>query len=199
VSVVEPDDTPRDLWGAPVVYYAPKGRGAGSGQLSSVSEDWWTHPQVITLIHKLYDGPPDLDPMSCREANDTVKAIKFYTAEMNGLHYPWYGKMILNPPWGGGSNSIKRNAVRKLMNSYPDKVEACVCVLNANAVTTRWFAPLLNFPVCLPPHRIRHVAAGGEGGHPNSGTVIIYVGTDVAKFAAVFSGFGKIMVPYKKA
>jgi hypothetical protein len=187
-----------DLFGDPVVYYPPKGRGEGRGQLSSVSEDWWTHPQVTALVRKLYDGPPDLDPMSCEQANKTVGATEFYTAEMNGLRYPWYGKMLLNPPWGGGFNSIKRDAVKKLMRSYPDEVEECVCVLNANAITTRWFAPLLEFPICLPPRRIKHLAADGEGGNPNSGTVIVYVGKNVDRFAAVFSHIGKIMVPYKE-
>ena len=34
----------------------------------------------------------DVDPMSCAEANETVKAKVFYTEELNGLLYPWYEK-----------------------------------------------------------------------------------------------------------
>ena len=72
----------------------------------------------------------------------------------------------------------------------------CVCVLNANAVTTMWFAPLLAFPVCFPPRRIEHYGPNGEGGNPNSGPMMVYLGPRVHRFAEIFSQLGKIMVPY---
>jgi hypothetical protein len=178
-------------------YVSPQGYGEGRGQFSSVSEDWWTHPEIVGLVHELYDGPPDLDPMSCAEANEIIQARKYYTAEMDGLKHLWYGKMILNPPWGGFLlNGVKRQAIQRLMDSYPQSVQECVCILNANAVTTSWFAPLLQFPICLPPRRIAHLAPGRKEGAPNSGTVIVYVGTRVAQFSKVFSNLGAIMVPY---
>ena len=85
----------------------------GTGQLSSLTEDWYTHPQMITLVHELSEGPPDLDPMSCAQANLTVKAITFYSAEMNGLLHPWYGRMLWNPPWGAGTRMPSRSVVSR--------------------------------------------------------------------------------------
>jgi hypothetical protein len=67
-------------------------------QLSSKSEDWYTHAEIIALVHELF--PIDLDPMSCYEANKVVQAKGYYTKEDDGLLYPWEGRVLLNPPWG---------------------------------------------------------------------------------------------------
>ena len=172
-------------------------QGHGEGQTSSQSEDWYTHPEVVTLVHELFGGPPDLDPMSCEEANKVVKARKIYTAKQDGLLHPWYGTILWNPPWGGADDSAaKKRGLAKLLLAYKTgDVEEAVCVLNANAMTTAWFAPLLDFPICIPPKRIKHYGPKGQGGSPNSGTVIIYLGAEVDKFAHLFAKLGTIMIP----
>jgi ParB family transcriptional regulator, chromosome partitioning protein len=53
-------------------------------------------------------GAFDLDPASCEEANQTVKATKFYGAADNGLEHEWYGKIWLNPPYSMPEISIHR-------------------------------------------------------------------------------------------
>lgn len=176
-------------------YTAP--RGHGKGQTSSRSEDWYTHGELADLTRELYGGTIDLDPMSCHEANLTVRADRIYTAEMDGLLHPWYGRMLWNPPWGGAqASSAKKRGLKKLLDSYArGEVTQCTCILNANAITTAWFAPLLAFPVCLPPRRIAHYGPNGAGGAPNSGTVIVYVGPYTDRFAQVFGRIGRIMVP----
>lgn len=182
-------------------YQAPDGQGEGRGQLSSMSQDWYTHPEVVSLVHELYNGPPDLDPMSCEEANRVVKAREIYTAEQDGLLYPWYGRMLWNPPWGGSdANAVKRRGVLKLVDAFETgEVKECVCVLNANAMTTSWFAPLLDYAVCIPSHRIPHYGPGGKGGSPNSGTVIVYVGMAIDRFYETFKDLGVVMVPWEIA
>ena len=146
-------------------------RGHGSGQTSSQTEDWYTHPEIVELTRTLFGGKIDLDPMSCVQANEVVQAETFYTAEYDGLTRPWYGNILWNPPWGGSdANSAKRRGIRKLLDGFQaGDVKNAVCVLNANAITTSWFAPLLAFPVCVPPRRIAHYGPDGEGGAPNSG------------------------------
>lgn len=173
-------------------------RGHGSGQTSSQSEDWYTHSEVVELVRELYGGTIDLDPMSCAEANEVVQAERYYTAEEDGLVQSWYGHMLWNPPWGGSdASAVKKRGLKKLMWFYQiGHVKECVCILNANAMTTRWFAPLLNFPVCIPPRRIAHYGPGGKGGSPNSGTVIVYVGPSTERFSYTFRKLGRIMVPY---
>jgi len=174
-------------------YKAP--RGYGTGQTSSLTEDWYTHPSVIEAVRELFGGSIDLDPFSCKEANRTVRATRFFTAEVDGLIHTWHGKLLVNPPWGGtGNTSVKRRAVEKLVRSYREgSVTEAVAVLNANATTTKWFAPLFAFPICFPAHRIPHYGPGNAGGSPNSGTVLIYLGPNVQRFAHTFSRFGNIV------
>lgn len=181
----------------PWEYHQPKGHG--TGQTSSQTEDWFTHKDIVDRVHAMF-GTIDLDPMSCEEANRVVQATTYYTAEMDGLTYPWYGRMLLNPPWGGtDASAVKRRAVKKLLDAFElNDVKECVCVMNSNALTTAWFAPLLKFPVCLPPRRIPHWGPDGAGGSPNSGTVIIYVGRDLSQFWRHFKDLGQIMVPVER-
>jgi hypothetical protein len=174
-------------------YRQPEGHGGG--QTSSMTEDWYTHPSVIEAVRELFAGEIDLDPFSCQEANRTVRATRFYTAEVDGLLHTWHGRLLINPPWGGsGNTAVKKRAIEKLLRSYSmGDVEEAVLVLNANATTTKWFAPLWQFPVCFPPYRIPHYGPGDAGGSPNSGTVLIYVGPQVLLFAEIFKRFGTIV------
>lgn len=172
--------------------------GSGEGQTSSISDEWYTHPDIVDRAKTLFRGKIDLDPMSCEEANSVVGAGTYYTAEIDGLTRPWFGNILWNPPWGGtDANSAKKRGVKKLLDSFDKgKVQNAICVLNANAMTTSWFAPLLAFPVCIPPKRVEHWGPGGNGGSPNSGTVIVYVGIRDRRFFDIFGDYGRIMIPY---
>jgi hypothetical protein len=182
-------------------YRAPRRRGAHQGQTSSLSEDWYTPPKYLDAVREVFGGTIDLDPMSCVEANQYVRAVRIYTAEVDGLSHPWDGHVYLNPPWGGsvGPGSVKRRAITKLISGYElGQVKAAVVCLNANATTTSWFAPLLSYHICFPNHRVEHWGPGGKGGAPNSGTVFIYLGAAPQRFAEVFRQFGAIMAPMAK-
>jgi hypothetical protein len=176
-------------------------RGHGSGQTSSLTEDWYTHPDIITAVRELFGGSIDLDPFSCKEANRTVRATRIFTAESDGLVHSWHGRLLVNPPWGGsGNTSVKRRAVQKLIRTYREgAVTEAVAVLNANATTTKWFAPLFEFPMCFPAYRIPHYGPGNAGGSPNSGTVLIYLGPNAGQFARIFSRFGNIIRRFEPA
>lgn len=183
-------------------YQAPLRRGVHQGQTSSLSEDWYTPPKYLEAVREVFGGVIDLDPMSCVEANQYVKAERIFTAEMDGLRQPWDGYVYLNPPWGGngGPRSAKRRAITKLIDSYErGNVKAAIVCLNANATTTSWFAPLLDYHVCFPNHRVEHWGPSAKGGSPNSGTVFIYLGPDPFRFAEVFRQFGAVMAPLAKS
>lgn len=96
--------------------------------------------------------------------------------------------MLLNPPWGGSSASaVKVQAVRKLLAAYTmGSVPEAIVALNANAMTTGWFSPLLKFTICIPSRRIPHYGPGDKGGAPNSGTVVVYLGPCLGRFRQVF-------------
>ena len=169
--------------------------GSGEGQTSAISEDWYTPRPYVEAVRELYGGSIDLDPASCAEANLTVRADNIYTAEMDGMRHPWFGRVYLNPPWGKGGTA-KNDLVEKAVVCYErGEIEAAVLALNSNATTSRWFQPLFSYPICFPNHRVRHMGPGGIGGSPNSGTVFIYLGPDVDRFVQIFSWFGRVVPP----
>ena len=180
----------------PTTYRAPI--GTGIGQTSSVSEDWYT-PSLYVEAARAVLGVIDLDPMSCAEANRTVKAENIFTAEVDGLTYEWKGNVFLNPPWGQGANNAKVRAARKAIYEYESgRATAVILALNVNAMTTGWFAPLLRAcqAVAIPNHRVNHYPPGGASGNaPNKGTVFVYLGPDAEAFAREFKAFGAVMSP----
>ena len=181
----------------PRLVEAPKANGYAPA--SNTTGDWMTAPEIIELTRELYDGTIDLDPMSSAEANKRIGATMIHTPANDGLVFPWYGKVFLNPPWGDAhASSIKERCIAKAANEFKaGRIAECVIVLNANSTTTKWFKPLFEYPMCFPDHRIAHVKPEGVGdAAPNSGTLIVYLGERVWRFAEVFSQLGAIQCKF---
>lgn len=71
-----------------------------------------------------------------------MKAIRFYTAEQDGLVRPWRGRVYLNAPF-----SQARAFVEKLITeTTTGNVPAAVLLLNAHSVHTSYFQPLWGSP-----------------------------------------------------
>jgi hypothetical protein len=181
---------------------------------SSLTENWYTAPEIVEAVRTLYGGTIDLDPMSCAEANEVVRAERIYTAADDGLAREWHGRMMLNPPWANSKRAVEKLFAERAAG----RVIGCVCVLNANAMTTRWFAPLLRYTLCVPSYRMRNYpsraqAALGKGSAPVSGTVMVFVpgiehtpfgdvpnGASLGltiRFAEIFSDLGTILAMYR--
>lgn len=162
-------------------------------ETSSDSQDWYTPPDIIHLARTVL-GHIDLDPMSCAEANHTVQADRIFTEENDGMKWPWSGRVWLNPPYGGAQIP----AVEKLLQHYRDgDIEAAIVCLNSNSTTTKWFAPLFDFPLCFPDYRIDFTPPGGpSSASPSKGAVLVYLGRNVPAFAKTFGPLGAIVARY---
>lgn len=182
---------------------------------SSKSQEWFTPTDIIEVVRTVLGGI-DLDPASCEEANQIVKATWFYTRESNGLKMSWGPRVKffeapspsvwLNPPGGttgkgNGNYSLPGLFWDKLMEERP-YIRGCIflCFSIEQLQTTQGRkASACDFPVCIPSKRLKFGLPGGA--KPNSPThanALVYVpGREDAsgKFAAEFSRFGKIMWP----
>jgi hypothetical protein len=69
---------------------------------SSHSNEYYTPPKIVELSREVL-GSIDLDPFSCEEANELVKAKNFFDINQDGFNSEWYGNCFVNPP-GGSEN-----------------------------------------------------------------------------------------------
>ena len=155
---------------------------------SSASVEWYTPQEIVAAAREVLGGI-DLDPSSCEAANATVQATTYYTAEDDGLTKSWRGSVFLNPPYGGHAGAF----VAKLMDAHARRdVPGAIVVLSDHAVSNGWFAPLWDHPVAFIG-RLAFDTPDGPSSSPTFGTVIVGVGVDIDRFAAVFSQFGPVV------
>src|SRR5207247_5573395 len=80
-------------------------RAAATVYHQSGSDEWYTPSDIIECARRVL-GEIDLDPASCPRANRTVKAAHYYSRQQNGLNLPWFGRVWMNPPYGGAAESF---------------------------------------------------------------------------------------------
>ena len=76
----------------------------------------YTCPKIIARVHRFF-GQIELDPASTELANETVKANRIITKEMDGLSMPWHADTLwLNHPFHKGERACKPNCKKKTCN-----------------------------------------------------------------------------------
>jgi ParB family chromosome partitioning protein len=162
-------------------------------QHSSKSNEWYTPSRYVEAARSVL-GCIDLDPASCDIANRTVQAMRYFTADEDGLSQKWCGKVWLNPPYGKiGGRSAAGVWASKLVSEYDaGRVSEAVLLVNS-ATSEKWFSDLWRFPICFTDHRIRFNTENGPGPSPTHGSAFVYVGPDYDKFREIFSQFGTIV------
>lgn len=150
--------------------------------------EWYTPAEMIDAVRAVL-GTIDLDPASIDEANEVVKALRYYTAADDGLLQPWAGKVYVNPPY----NHIAKFCTR-LVDQYEAGNVTEAVVLVGNSTETRWFQKLAGAcsAICFPRGRIkfRH---HGKLSSPPGGQAVHYFGPNAATFREVFAGFGFVV------
>lgn len=170
---------------APEKLKPPRAKGTGNNE-------WYTPKEYIRAALEVM-GSIDLDPATCKEANETVEASSFFTAEDDGLTKEWHGNIWLNPPY---STDMMRLFVDKLIKEYQlGSVDSAIMVSHNNT-ETRWFQELAKVAtaICFPSSRIKFYR-GDDVAAPVNGQAFFYLGGDADKFYDVFSRFGLIVEP----
>lgn len=168
--------------------------------MSTQTSEWYTRPKYIEAARAVMGGI-DLDPASCSDANEIVKATYFYDKEENGLLQPWYGRVWLNPPYGrsarmqGTHKSTIGLFIEKLLREYEQGNITQAIALVTTEVNAKWFYPLWQFPICIPDHRVNFIVPIQQKNKYSQmfGTCFVYLGPFEDDFVKVFSQFGHVV------
>ena len=157
---------------------------------SSANAECYTPARYVDAAREVLGGI-DLDPASCAEANETVRARRFYDARTDGLTQPWEGRVWCNPPYGREGPKFVAKALQEFETG---SVPAAVLLLSGYSVDTAWFAPLWDHVLCFVLGRIRFRGPLlGDEGTPTAASVFVYLGPDWPRFASVFGELGPIV------
>lgn len=168
---------------------------AANRHTSDDTYEWYTPSEYIEAVRRVI-GSIDLDPASCAQANEVVKAKKFYTLEDDGLSQPWHGKIWLNPPYNMPLVELFTN--RAIESYKANTIEQAVVIVN-NATDTSWFHALLTECgiMCLPRGRVKFWGPDGEAtAGARQGQVLFYLGKNKSAFAKEFGKLGIILKVY---
>lgn len=156
-------------------------------QHSSATNEHYTPEIVVEPARKLL-GAFDLDPASCVEANERVKASRIYTITDDGLAQPWRGRVFLNPPGGKlkmvGDRwvAVKAGPGKSSMQIWWDKLarewltgnvtEAFFIAFTLEILRTSQSCalPVQAFPRCYPSERLPF-----RGDAPTHANVLVYL------------------------
>lgn len=79
----------------------------------SGNTEHYTPGDIMAVVHEMFPVI-ELDPASCKKANETVKAERFFTAKQNGLTKQWKAKTLwMNHPFSKGELACKPNCKKK--------------------------------------------------------------------------------------
>lgn len=169
---------------------------ASSALHSMASPEWYTPAPFVEAAREVMGGI-DLDPASCAQANETVRAATFYDQAADGLSQPWAGRVFLNPPGGRG---LVRAFWERLITHWRDgRVSQAIWIgYSLEQLQTLQSCPLgspLDFELCFTSRRISFEAPGGGKRSPTHSNFIAYLPGDPldnVRFEAAFERFGKV-------
>jgi hypothetical protein len=170
-------------------------RGCGSDR----SVEWYTPSRYVESARRVLGGTIDLDPCSCTEAQEQVRAEQYFTREQDGLSQEWHGTIWANPPYAARDVSA---FVTKLLKEYADlRVTSAVLLTNAYS-DTGWFheAAAACRAICLTKGRIYFSRPGAvQPAQPSFGSAFFYYGDQIDLFRQEFADYGLILLPAGEA
>lgn len=174
---------------------------------------------ILDLARRVL-GKIELDPASSGIANRAVGATNIFTAADDGMAQDWIADTLwMNPPFSRGELPCKpkpkcrkktckdrghcctvreystKDWTHKLESEYSKgNVKEAIVITFAN-MSESFMTPLNQHPQCFPEGRINYMRPDGtiNKGSPK-GSVITYMGNNLALFKSVFSEIGAVKV-----
>jgi len=150
--------------------------------LSESSE--WTTPQLIIEKTIQLLNEIDLDPCSNPDFPN-VPAKNHFIKEEDALSKEWYGKIYMNPPYGG---EIK-NWINYLCEQFEKENTQEAIALTPSRTDTKWYQRMKNYPRCFIWGRLKFGESENSAPFPS---MIIYLGKNIKRFIEIFSNIGDI-------
>lgn len=172
----------------PIAYRLPIALPAQA--YNSGVNEWYTPKEYADAARSVMGGI-DLDPASTAEANEIIRATRFFTAAEDGLQKKWTGRVFMNPPY---SSEVIKLFIEKFCDEVTTGNIIQGIVLVNNATETSWFFLLGSVcdMVCFPSGRIRFWNPDKESATPLQGQAVLYFGENRIDFYNVFSSLGRI-------
>jgi phage N-6-adenine-methyltransferase len=158
--------------------------------------EWYTPKKYIEAAVAVM-GAIDLDPASSAAAQANVGAARFYTIKDDGITAPWAGRVFLNPPYA--MPYVEQFASRMAKAYQEGEIEQGILLTN-NATDTNWFhnAAAACSAICFTRGRISFMQSMNgeliEKTTPTHGQAFMYFGSDLSRFAEVFSAHGLVVI-----
>lgn len=160
----------------------------------STGEYEWYTPKKYVESARDFLGAIDLDPASCEQAQETVRATKYFSIDDDGLQQEWHGRVWLNPPY-------KQPEIQQFMQKAADEYAAGriteAIILTHNYTDTAWFhiGAGSASAICFTRGRIAFNRYDGLTGSPTQGQAFFYLGNRPKSFAKAFSSVGFTVAP----
>lgn len=186
--------------------------------LSNKTDQWFTPPEILNRVSKVFTSFMDLDPCGSVESNKMVQANKVIAE--NGVDYLhdavyWYqqsgglslGNIFCNPPSGkySGTKPEYRGlsnpaAFFKALNfDYDNGICYQYIFLGYSIEQLQTIQAKTEFPdaclICIPKQRVRFVDQSGNRNSPTHGNFIVYRGPHPHRFHREFESLGMILKP----
>jgi hypothetical protein len=155
-----------------------------SVHFSSETDQHFTPPEIITATIECL-GAIDLDPCSNSKEAPNVEAANHLVKDDDGLAWPWFGRVYMNPPYG----RTIIDWVDKLCEEHEaGNTTEAIALLPARP-DTRWWARLRDYPACFITGRLRFGDSDNSAPFPSA---VFYLGEHIDHFYHSFCGLGDV-------
>jgi hypothetical protein len=181
---------------------------AGHIGLSNVTDQWFTPPEIIDRVDRVFDCCIDLDPCGSKESNKIMHASRIITKNSIDTNWGWCGNVFCNPPSGKYQGSDTYYKGLSNPQAFFKKLERGINLcqidqyifLGYSIEQLQTLQTKTEIPddclICIPRKRIRFVDQSGNRNSPTHGNCIIYRGQNQSKFVDAFYDLGVIMKMY---